>query len=427
MLTCTGVITKPDALVPGSKGEEFYASLSRNEKEKLLLGWHVLKNADTDKGIATLANRDADEKEFFSKGIWKQVPGHLLGITELNSRLKNVLLKLIGDELPNITRDMNSKLGHCQEQLDSLGQPREKFNEQLVYLLKVSQMFQSLVKASIDGTYSGSFFENPTTDRGYAQRIRAVVQNLNRDFAKELSERGHYRQLISGVATIRPARGVIGISRDEFVDHIQEVMRRTRGRELSCTFSPMIVAALFLEQSSPWRLIVQEHVKKVWEAAKSFLLLVCVHILDDTAAKHLISEIVDPAMDNIIDSMRRTTKELLQPHQDGHPITYNQEFIETFQKSQGERRKNEVIDALRSEFYISAADCGSASYYMEDRIINFAGLVDSLAKRSESDMDRFVASEALDCMEAYYKANNPTSVASSVAAADQSHTTFRSL
>lgn len=360
---------------------------------------------DTEKGLVTLKKRDVDEKQFFSEGIWQQLPGHLLGIADLNSRLSKVLMNQVARELPNVIREITSKLKCCQQQLEELGQPRATASDQRYYLLQVSQSFQNLVKASVDGTYNDAFFEDPETDRGYQQRIRAVVQNLNRDFALDISQRGHYRHITSGTVDSdkEPAECVINISRDEFVDHIQVLMRRTRGRELPCTFSPMIVANLFLEQCRPWGSILESHVQGVWEAAKQFLELICAHVADSTACQHLLSEIVEPALDGLMNSMKEKAKELLKPHQQGHPITYNQQFFENFQKSRDDRRKDEVVQALKTTFRISDADFGSAIWSISDSNVSFNQLVESLAKCSEPDMDRFAASEALDCMEAYYK------------------------
>jgi hypothetical protein len=51
--------------------------------------------------------------------------------------------------------------------------------EQQLYLLYISQSFQSLVKAAVDSIYNDLFFENAKTELGYQKRIRAVMQNLN--------------------------------------------------------------------------------------------------------------------------------------------------------------------------------------------------------------------------------------------------------
>ena len=69
------------------------------------------------------------------------------------------------------------------------------------------------------------------------------------------------------------------------MDDIEDVMRRTRGRELPGTFNPMIVADLFLEQSDPWEPIARSHIEKVWLAARDFLRLIAHNIADAATAK----------------------------------------------------------------------------------------------------------------------------------------------
>jgi GTPase SAR1 family protein len=58
-----GVITKPDTLTPGSASEAEYVSLARNQDVEFRLGWHVLKNMDSEKGVFSLADRDAPGRE----------------------------------------------------------------------------------------------------------------------------------------------------------------------------------------------------------------------------------------------------------------------------------------------------------------------------------------------------------------------------
>ena len=60
-----GVITKPDTLIPGSESEAMYISLARNQDVEFRLGWHVLRNMDSETGVWSLADRDVKEEEFF--------------------------------------------------------------------------------------------------------------------------------------------------------------------------------------------------------------------------------------------------------------------------------------------------------------------------------------------------------------------------
>ncbi|KUI71001.1 Interferon-induced GTP-binding protein Mx [Cytospora mali] len=399
-----GIITKPDDLISGSRREQFYASLTQNQEVEFRLGWHVLKNMDSDKGLFTLANRNTEEQEFFSQGIWQNIPTNLLGIFELRTRLSKVLMRQIAYELPSVIKELESKLKACREQLDKMGQPRTTTDEQRLYLVKVSQSFQTLTKASVDGIYTDVFFEDAESDRGYCQRIRAVIQMLNHRFAKDVEERGQYRQIVDHwledteeTSSDKTKR----ITRADFINYAQNLMLRTRGRELPGTFNPMIVTDLFKEQCRPWKAILRDHVQDVGAAARELLSLVCAHIADESACQSLLQEIMNPAMDRIMMALQEKADEILLPHNNGHPITYNHYFTETLQKVRDERSLSRVRSALAKWLRVKEYDLDGNCPL--DGVFNMGGLIEELTAHTEPNMDRFAASEALDCMMAYYK------------------------
>ena len=142
-----------------------------------------------------MTDRDIKEEEFFSQGIWGDISRSLLGINKLRSRLSKVLLGQIAVELPSLIDEIGVKSSACRSRLDKLGDPRATLEEQQLYLFHLSQAFQSLVKAAVDGTYNDPVFGDPKSGPGYQKRIRAVVQNLNLDFADNIARRGHCRQV----------------------------------------------------------------------------------------------------------------------------------------------------------------------------------------------------------------------------------------
>ena len=394
-----GVITKPDTLIPDSESEAMYVSLARNQDVEFRLGWHVLKNMDSETGEWSLTDRDVKEEAFFSQGIWAELSRSLLGVDKLRSRLSKVLLGQIAAELPSLIDEIEIKSNACRSRLDKLGEPRATLDEQRRYLLHISQSFQSLVKASVDGTYNDPFFDDAKSETGYQKRIRAVMQNLNLDFAEDLTRRGHRREITGSKDTIRLPGGVVPITRDEFLDHIQCLMRRTRGRELPGTFNPMIVADLFLEQSVQWEAITRSHIDRVWKASREFLSLAAVYIADAATSKVLFQKIFEPALNQLLGSLNVKTAELLTPHQKSHPTTYNHYFTESLQKVRNERSKNEYSKIVKDFFGVSTLE---PSLYINQHK-DLRQLVTALVQSTEPDMNRFACSEALDCMEAYYK------------------------
>jgi hypothetical protein len=394
-----GVITKPDTLIASSESEAMYVSLARNQDVEFRLGWHVLKNMDSETGEWSLADRDVKEEEFFSQGIWEDLPRSLLGVDKLRNRLSKVLLRQIAAELPSLIDEIEIKSNACRSLLDKLGKPRATLDEQRLYLLHISQSFQSLIKASVDGTYNDPFFEDAQSEPGYQKRIRAVVQNLNLDFAERIARRGHRREIVDSPRKTAVPRGVTATTREDFMDHIQHLVRRTKGRELPGTFNPMIVADLFLEQSSPWEELTRGHIEKVWQAAKKFLSLTTTYVADAATSKTLFQKIFEPALKELLGTLNAKSIELLTPHQKSHPITYNHYFTEALQKVRNERSRDEYTRIIKDFFGTSSIE----SVYLNHQSKDLRPLVAALVQRTEPDMNRFACSEALDCMEAYYK------------------------
>lgn len=400
-----GVITKPDTLIPGSGSEDTFLALAQNQDVEFRLGWHVLKNRDTDVESWALEDRDALEVEFFSRGAWATLPAEDLGIKSLRERLSSLLINQIAKELPHLMREIETKTASCQQELDKLGRARVTAQEQRMYLTQISQSFQGLTQAAVDGTYNDTYFGDTVSSVGYQKHIRAVVQNLNREFATELEENGRRYKIVS--KSVKEFQGLLegpsaddrSLTRDEYVEKITTVVKRTRGRELPGMVNPMIIADLFKEQSSPWQKIAEAHVQKVWKAVREGLKHLIVHIADVTSVKAILDVIVEPSLKHLLKTLQSKLSSLLEPQQSGHPITYNHYFTETLQKLRLERQTAHFTTALRQVF----GNLDFNQKYDVKQNIDFGRLVRNLADNTEPDMDRFAASEALDCLNAYYK------------------------
>ncbi|EUC26876.1 hypothetical protein COCCADRAFT_10352 [Bipolaris zeicola 26-R-13] len=290
-----GVITKPDTLSPGSDSEAMYISLAKNFDVEFRLGWHVLKNMDSESGSGARSNRDEEESHFFSKGIWPTLPESILGIVPLRERLSKVLLVQIAAELPGLVDEIELKSATCRTELQKLGQRRASIEEQRRFLVTLSQSCQALTKAAVDGTYNDDFFGNAKTDAGYQKRIRAVVQNLNQAFSETMAREGHRFVITDSsdaslLQASRPKENIL--SRSEFLERIESLMNRTRGRELPGTFNPMMVSDLFFDQSSPGEEFARAHIVQV-VSLKRFVDDIAVEAVEkDIIAK--LSDIVSP-------------------------------------------------------------------------------------------------------------------------------------
>jgi GTP-binding protein EngB required for normal cell division len=398
-----GVITKPDTLISGSDSEHMYASLAQNLDVEFRHGWHVLRNMDSETGSWSLPKRDAEERRFFTEGVWSTLPESILGIATLRERLSRLLLGQIAAELPGLIEEIELKSTTCRTQLQKLGLPRARIEEQRHYLLTLSQTFQSLSKAATDGTYNNDFFGEAKSDVGYQRRIRAVVQNLNQSFADTMTREGHHYAITDYCdEDTAPASNmkVKQYTRAQVLDRIETLMKRTRGYELPGTFNPMIISDLFLEQSRPWQVLATNHIDQVARAVTKFLQHLISHIADASTGGVLFQTLVEPALESIVKDAKRKTADLLAPHKYGHPITYNHYFTETVQQVKRERSKVELTSLIKDVFGVkSLGPCAHEEYITRD----YRPLLNALMERNNPDMNQYACSEALDCMQAYYK------------------------
>ncbi|KAL2216756.1 dynamin GTPase [Thermoascus aurantiacus ATCC 26904] len=332
-----GLITKPDYLPEGSESER---DLYRDYKER---DWST-------------AERDENEKKFFSEGVWKSMPRYMVGIGSLRRRLCGILLDQIKTYLPTLMDDMQSNIKECKKKLDKLGDSRDTLDRQRQFLLKLSQSFQTLCRAAVDGNYEHSFFADPSSDDEYCKRLRAVVQNLNIEFSDDTNS---VRKSDSAIRQLH-------MSRKDAIEWVRQLLIKSRGRELPGSFNPLLVGELFRDQSVNWEKIAREHVKKIWVACRQFL-------------EKLLSSIAD---DETIASL--------------HPITYNHYYTETLQKIRQERQEKELEMKIHDFLRTTDPVCTLNSH-------TIPALAKSLSTHSEKDMDSFACSELLDSMQAYYK------------------------
>ncbi|KAH9865889.1 hypothetical protein J1614_009476 [Plenodomus biglobosus] len=398
-----GVITKPDTLIPGSDSEAMYVSLAQNLDVEFRLGWHVLRNMDSETGAWSLPKRDGEEKRFFTEGIWRTLPQSVLGIAPLRERLSKLLLGQIAAELPSLIDEIEIKSTACRTRLQILGLPRATVEEQRQYLLSLGQAFQSLTKAAVDGTYNDNFFGDATIDAGYQKRIRAVVQNLNQSFSEIMAREGHYYTILDApnASVQKASQKSRFVPRTRFLDRVEALMKRTRGRELPGTFNPMIITDLFLEQSRPWDTLAKSHIERVAQAVAKFLKHLVSHIADSSTGGALFQTLIEPELENIVKVAKRKTTDLLAQHQHGHPITYNHYFTETVQHVKKERSRAELTRIIQDVFEVTSLkpDENVECYHRHD----YQPLLEALMEHNNPDMNRYACSEALDCMQAYYK------------------------
>lgn len=383
-----GLITKPDTLPPGSDSENDFVKLAKNEITKFRLGWHVLRNRDYDMRNSSDAERDRKEEDFFSYGVWSELPRGLLGISTLRERLSNILLDHIKSELPALMDEIQKILDDCSEALAKLGDNRGSLGKQRLYLLKHSQSFTTICRASCDGLYEDEFFGDPLDRSARTRRFRAVVQNLNSAYAEDIRLHGHDINIVGS--------GQEG-KNEKAISWARELLTNSRGRELPGTFSPMLIGDLFKAQSKPWEQISDAHLKNVWIKAKRHIKVILSSLTDEDTCTALLLHWIDPAMDNSLKNARKRMESLFADRK-RHAITYNHYFTKNIQGSFNARIEKRMREVLEGYFPIEGGGYNARRIGPKD----LTGVC-SMMSRTVADMDTYASIELLDHLEAFYK------------------------
>lgn len=416
-----GIITKPDFLTENSENEAAWLDLARNRDIFFELGWHMLKNRSDKEIESSFAQRNTSETAFFAKGKYRNLPSEMTGITSLRTRLSHLLYKHLKTELPALQKEVNDRYHQVCRDLDSFGEKRATTQEQRKFLMTASQKYQKIVNDAAKGHYEHSFFGVPKAnaaldDTNNMRRLRAVVQFLNVQYSnlmrgygqtsKITDQRDDEKTICGPELSIQDPEYASFVERQEKIDRDTAIQRvsnmliRSRGRELPCTFNPLLISHLFWEQSSNWPRFADSHVERVAEVCSKFVHAAIEETVASDIASRLISLKVDQALNDRLSKAKKELGFLVQDLK-RHPITYNPRYAEAVQ----ERRHqvyNDRVSKLAKEAQAQSFDFSGA---------NHEAKVDkptlkrkrTLEDRGDGDMEKISAEQALDDSLAYYE------------------------
>ena len=331
---------------------------------------------------------------FFRNSNFNTLPASHLGIATLRQRLGEVLFEQIRKELPKLVREIDDKLSSCLSDLEKLGQPLSSVRDQKMFLMELSQDFQSLCRSAVDGLYDGDFFTEEVTVAAQEKRLRARVRNMQMDFAEEIRTRGSKWTVVSSTERKKLPSPACGgkWTREQAIDHVLKLLKSYRGQELPGLPSSRLVGAVFREYSSPWEQIARDHILEVWGAAKKFLQRAFDHLTTPKIRDALLRICVEPVMKDALVNANNKLNELLLVHKK-EPMTTNHYFTDT-------------AETLRQERVTASLEAKVRSLVANGRYLNetdIQNIVSAAKDPVEPDMDRAAAAAALDNMIAFYK------------------------
>lgn len=165
---------------------------------------------------------------------------------------------------------------------------------------------------------------------------------------------------------------------------------RTRGRELSGNFNPLLVGELFWEQSSKWNALAADHVEWVAQVCRDFLnILLNEQCPDDIRPRLMSFHILDKL--KVREQAALEERGKLEEERKSYPVNYNHYYTDTIKKRRQRRRKN----LFAQKFSALAPEDG----------MNIEAFIEQHWDGAGPDMEQYSGEEALDCLYSIYKVN----------------------
>ncbi|KLJ12918.1 dynamin GTPase [Blastomyces silverae] len=400
------IVTKPDTLPKNSDEERIYIELMNNERIKLQLGWHALRNRDYETRDISDEARDERERDFFAGGPWTDIPQEFVGIDTLRLRLSSMLLDHISRSLPALVSDIEEKICERQRRMEQLGDERTTPVEKRGYLLNLSNKFDKITSQAMNGMYLDEFFRGLCATSATSldiKRLRAIIRELNEEFALEMMERGSRRRIIRdsenkigyencdrGTTSRRPPPTIL-IS--DLEKEVSEMARKNRGIELPGTSNQLLVGELFRDQCKPWESIAQAYLTKVCQRIRSFTEVLLQHLADKVTYRPLMSTVLNPALEAMSDKASVKLQELFSYHKRGHPLPFNKSFLAGMK----EFRQDRLLGVLEQKLL------KQPSAQTDEKLFSLSDIRNATAAEDlEVQGDGFAAREIIDLMELYY-------------------------
>ncbi|KAG9494742.1 hypothetical protein J7337_013881 [Fusarium musae] len=179
------ILTKPDLLKERST-KAVVCDLVLGKRRPLTLGYYVVRSRGGDEedsdGDADLLHREG----IFKDEHWTSLPDRKTGIKALRVCLQDLLGQIADKAFPKLRSETRRKLTEKQEELASLGPPRQTGRQQQQFLVSVASNFQNIVRAALDAGYStNQAFEDDNL------RLITEVINMTDEFAVDFEGYAH--------------------------------------------------------------------------------------------------------------------------------------------------------------------------------------------------------------------------------------------
>ncbi|KAL8870676.1 MAG: hypothetical protein Q9174_003331 [Haloplaca sp. 1 TL-2023] len=387
-----GVLTKPDLVDRGA--EQAILDIMRGVRQKLNLGWCMVRNPGQKDLSEETFDRDALEKSFFkNEAPWSTLDKERVGVASLRLLLVELLTEVVRREFANVRTDVIQSLKDSERKLQALGPCRENKEQQQKYLLDLASKFRDMTNQALEARYEGALESNQNLS------LATLVVDRNEQFAKDVWLHGHtrnfhdkkepgvvkdvvevsyddrhpiveqyveenegqyseasptserseislaegaktrYRDSLDDIDELLTDNRIFTSPTNGIMEWLETVYRRCRGFETG-TFNASLVDIVWQKQSWKWRHFALGYTSDVVVITHSYirelLLEICV---DDRVQKGVLLSMMDKLAERYQSAMDQTQ---LLFDVEKEPMTYNHYFAENLEKCEQERMKAQL-------------------------------------------------------------------------------------
>ncbi|KAI1086904.1 interferon-induced GTP-binding protein Mx2 [Rostrohypoxylon terebratum] len=357
-----GVLTKPDLAMEYAT-QSAVIDLVQGKRNRLNLGYCVVKNRSADDSDSSISDRLAFEKAFFAGLPWTSVADRC-GVESLQIRLSELLMEISKRELPHVKAEVENRLNLRKTELEAMGPSRSDQTSQRLYLGSIASKFQAITQHALNGYYTG----HPIFKSEPHLKLATRAMELNEALSSIVLERGHKRHFgpVLEEGEVSPTRKEGNIlpevpltkypelcqiihvdeyecpepSDDSLIDHVVKTYEASRGPEVG-TFGGPILAIVFEEQSEKWEPLVLSHTSKAINMVHDYVFRLVSKLCPDIKVRNQLWEAI--LLDKLRDRYRQAmdhARYLLDIERRGRPSTFNHNFSAKLEK----RREDRILE-----------------------------------------------------------------------------------
>ena len=180
-----GVLTKPDMIGEGAEQEKVDTLLNKNKPLKL--GYIMVKNRSQkqiDDGISLDEAKKLERSWFGQHSHFRSLNPSLFGVDNLSKKLTGILVDLIKDALPQLSKEITHHTEKTSLELEKLGpHGPSSIQEMRSALTAHLHLVSNEIRDAIGGNYDSAFLQSNPKARIVA-RLRMLASEFNQSIIK---------------------------------------------------------------------------------------------------------------------------------------------------------------------------------------------------------------------------------------------------